>query len=335
VKQNLFFALLVLLLLLVMPLCSAGVAAGSRKEDAPAPISSTTKPAAAAPQQTTAPPQAAAPPAFASLQVLRTSTGATQSIPLEEYLVGCVAAEMDANCHSEALKAQAVASYTYARYRLEIAGQSALSDSGDSDQGYISRAQRQERWGGNFETYEAKIGQAVRAVSGQTITYGGQPIFAAYHAVSAGRTESAEDYWGQPFDYLQSVESPGDKLSPDYSRSATLSEEDMRKALEACGDIELGKDPAQWFGAPKRSGAGGVMEIAVGGKPLTGREVRALLGLRSTHFTIEWKDGRFRITCLGYGHGVGMSQYGADFMARQGSGYREILEHYYTGCTVG
>ena len=117
-------------------------------------------------------------------------------------------------------------------------------------------------------------------------------------------------------------------------RTVTFSPEKMREALEAREGLKPGKDPAQWFGEPERSEAGTVLKVGVGGETLTGREVRALLGLRSADFTVEYKDGAFSVTCLGYGHGVGMSQYGADFMARQGSGCKEILEHYYPGSTV-
>ncbi|MDR2686496.1 MAG: SpoIID/LytB domain-containing protein, partial [Oscillospiraceae bacterium] len=181
---------------------------------------------------------------------------------------------------------------------------------------------------------EAKVGRAVDAVLGQAVTWEGRPIFAAYCAVSGGKTESAANYWGDDFPYLQSVDSPGDKLSPDYSKTVTLLPEDVKKALGKAQGVKLGKDPSAWFGAPERSGAGAVLAVEVGGKTLSGRAVRELLGLRSANFTVGYKNGAFEVKCLGYGHGVGMSQYGADFMARQGSGYKEILEHYYTGCEV-
>jgi stage II sporulation protein D len=265
--------------------------------------------------------------------VVRASSGKTETVAMREYLAGCVAAEMEAGHHLEALKAQAVASYTYARYRLGPGGKDSLSDSGKSDQGYVDAAQRKARWGEDFALYEAKVEQAVDAVLGQAVTREGKPILAAYCAVSAGRTESAENYWGDDLPYLQSVDSPGDKLSPDYSRTVTLQADDVKKALEQAG-AKPGKDPAKWFGAPERSEAGTVLEIEAGGKTFSGRALREALHLRSANFTIACKGGAFEVKCLGFGHGVGMSQYGADFMARQGSGYKEILEHYYTGCTV-
>jgi len=328
-RQQFIFALAVLLLMLLIPLVSLTEAKGQEAGAAPVVQRQEAAPTEAAKAQ---------PPADdgETIQVARSASGQTETLAMREYLVGCVAAEMDAGNHPEALKAQAVASYTYARYRREIAGKEALSDSGKSDQGYEGPAQRKQRWGENFSLYEAKIEQAVDAVLGQSILYESKPVFAAYSSLSAGKTESSGNYWGSEFAYLQSVDSPGDKLSPDYSRTVSLSPGEIEKALEKFDGLKLGKEPADWFGAPERSTAGTVMAIAVGNKTLTGREVREALALRSANFTIAYnaKEDIFEIKCLGYGHGVGMSQYGADFMARQGSDYREILEHYYTGCVV-
>ena len=324
-KQHFIFGLAVLLLMILIPLISLHGGEGKQPTQEETPSAQYTQ-APSATQPTTREGE--------TIDVIRTSSGRTETVAMREYLIGCVAAEMEAGSHLEALKAQAVASYTYARYRRETGGKEALSDSGRNDQGYQSAEERKQRWGESFELLEAKVGQAVDAVLGQAITFEGKPIFAAYCAVSAGKTESAENYWGDPFPYLQSVESPGDKLSPGYSKTVTFQTGDVEKAMEKINGVKLGKDPAKWFAAPRRSGAGTVLEIAVGGKALTGRAVRELLELRSANFTIAYQDGVFEIKCLGYGHGVGMSQYGADFMARQGSGYKDILEHYYTGCEI-
>ena len=320
-KQHFIFGIIAFLLMVLVPLVSLQ---GRREAETPAVQTSAKR------DETTA---AVPPPAQSeeTIAVLRAATGRTETLGMREYLIGCVAAEMPAGSHLEALKAQAVASYTYARYRLEAGGKQALSDSGASDQGYLSAQERKQRWGENAQRNEDKLAQAVDAVLGQTVAYEGRPILAAYCAVSAGRTESAENYWGDALPYLQSVDSPGDKVSPDYSKTVTLQPEEVKKALK---DGKLGKDPSKWFGKAKRSEAGTVLEIEAGGETLTGRELRGLLGLRSANFTIAYKDGRFEVKCLGYGHGVGMSQYGADFMARQGSDYKEILAHYYTGCSL-
>ena len=316
-KQQFIFGLAVLLLLVLVPL-----------------VGLLGNPAAPVQEETsqTIPVQQQEEPE--TIQVIRAASGKTETVALREYLIGCAAAEMEAGSHLEALKAQVVAGYTYARYRQEVGGRQTLSDSGASDQSFFDAGQRKQRWGDQFDHYEAKIAQAVDAVLGQTIIFEGQPIFAAYSALSAGATESAAVYWGSDYPYLQSVESPGDKLAPDYKKTTILSLEDVKKALEKTEDVKLGEDPADWFGKPERSPAGTVTAITAGGRVFSGRELREALGLRSANFTIEYKDKAFAIQCLGYGHGVGMSQYGADFMARQGSGYQEILAHYYTGCEI-
>ena len=328
-KQHFLLGLAALLLMLLIPLVS--LRGGTEEKSPPEPSAARQEKTAAAQVSQAAAPVDKEQPA---VPVVRASTGKTQAVPLREYLVGCVAAEMEASCHMEALKAQAVASHTYARYRLEVGGKAALSDSGKSDQGFLDQAQRRQRWGKDFELYEAKVERAVDAVFGQAITRDGKPILAAYCAVSGGKTESALNYWGDDLPYLQSVDSPGDKLSPDYSRIATLPADEVKKALEKAG-AKPGKDPSKWFGTPARSEAGAVLELDAGGKTFSGRALREALNLRSANFTIIYKNDAFEITCLGYGHGVGMSQHGADFMARQGSDYKEILSHYYADCEIG
>ena len=333
-KQHLFFGLLILLLLILLPLVSLGGRLRTREAQPEQTQVQVTQPA---PQATKAPKAAKKDkdsPSGETIAVMRSASGRTETIGMEEYLVGCLAAEMLASSHEEALKAQAVASYTYARYRLDVAGKEALSDSGASDQGYLSEAQRRERWGKNYEVYEAKVEKAVQAVRGQTITYDGKPIFAAYHSVSGGKTESAGTYWGQDYPCLQSADSPGDKLSPDYTQTVTFTPAEIKTALGKLKGVKLEGDQAKWFGKPVRSEAGTVTEIAVGGAKLTGRQVREALELRSANFEVTYKNGAFQVKTYGYGHGVGMSQYGADFMARQGDSYKEILAHYYPGCEI-
>ena len=355
-KQHLFFALIVLLLLLLMPLFGLGgqlktafipQAEQPLAEQTPQSAETNTTPTPA----TKAPAAAAAAPAKKTagqatgevIAVMRSGSGQTETIDITEYLVGVVAAEMPASAHEEALKAQAVASYTYARRRTEVEGIKAISDSGTAEQEYISREERERRWGDKFMLYEAKLREAVTAVSGTRITYEGQPIFAAFHSVSHGKTESAANYWGgTDHPYLQPAESPGDRLAPDYSKTVTFTQAEMKDFLQTAEKeqsckLTLDSNPAKWFGKPVRSESGMVQEIAVGGQEFSGRELRELLSLRSADFTVDYneKDDAFAVTTRGHGHSVGMSQYGADFMARQGSGYVEILKHYYRGCEVG
>jgi len=327
-KQLLLFGLVVLLLLILLPLIvfrgqDRSQGAGGREQEIVTQAPVTTR----GPQEIGV---REIDPAR-TINVMRQGSGEVEAIGMLEYLIGVVAAEMPALYHEEALKAQAVAGYTYARYRLEVAGAAALSDSGLTDQGYLCPQQRREKWGTNSDVHEAKIEGAVRAVYGQALKYNDQPIFAAYHAISGGTTENAGTYWGQEFSYLRSVDSAGCRLSPGFSITETFSPDEMQAALARFEGLQLGSGPAAWFGEPERSDVGTVLAIDAGGQTLSGRQLREALDLRSSNFEIHFTGGAFQVKNSGYGHGVGMSQYGADFMARQGSNYQEILKHYYPG----
>ncbi|MDR1927200.1 MAG: stage II sporulation protein D [Oscillospiraceae bacterium] len=327
-KQNLVFGLLALVLLLVLPVAALGLQPGANAQGGAAaqvPSSSVADKASAGSGEKDG---------EASIEVFRSATGKTESIALEEYLRGCVAAEMPLNYHEEALKAQAVACRTYALFRTREEGKKYVSDSGESDQGYLPPEERKKKWGENYEAYERKLGKVVQAVFKQELRYEGKPILAAFHAVSSGLTESAAVYWGEQFPYLQSVASPGDRLSPELSQSTVFTQAEMKTALQTLEGMVLGDDPAEWLGKATQSEAGTVTGILIGKKEYSGRQVRTALGLRSANFSVVYEKGHFTVKTTGYGHGVGMSQYGADFMARQGSDYIAILEHYYTGCTV-
>lgn len=260
-----------------------------------------------------------------------------------EFLIRTLAMEMNPTYHSEALKAQAVAAYTYYGRRRQqqtetadpaLKGADFSTPHANFPDAYTPEA-LQQRWGAQYEMYYKKITEAVDAVRGQTITLDGALIDACYHALSSGSTEDAETVWGAKIPYLQTVASPGDRLAPDYEATVTLSAEEMKKALSACeAPLTLSDDPADWFGAPSLSPAGYVATQTVGGICLAGTELRKLLELRSAAFTVAYAEGIFTVTTRGYGHGVGMSQYGADYLARQGYSYKEILTYYYTGTTV-
>jgi len=324
-KQHLIFGLIVLLLLILLPLVS--LLSGDATPDEPPQL-----PTAAAPQIQQQESEH-------TVAVMRSGTGEVEILSLEEYLVGVVAAEMPARFHEQALKAQAVAAHTFTRYRLEVGGAAHISDSHYSDQAYLCPQQRRERWGNNFDYYETRIQNAVRAVAGQTLMHDDQPIFAAYHAISGGTTECAQTYWGgRERSYLRGgVESPGDRLAPNFNATVNFTTDEMRAALSRFDSMNLSGSPAAWFDEPTRSEAGTVTQIEVGGAALTGRQLRQALSLRSSNFEIIFEDkdgGTFYVTTAGFGHGVGMSQTGADFMARQGSAYREILAHFYPGAEI-
>ncbi len=249
----------------------------------------------------------------------------------KDYIFGVVAAEMPALFESEALKAQAVAAYTFA-YTKSIANKDKeydISTDFATDQAFITREAAREKWGEKADVYEQKIDAALEAVSGIIITYKNEPITAVYHAVSSGKTEDAKDIWGGEVPYLKSVSSEWDKLNEKYSYKTEFTAEELSAKL----GMKL-TDTSECFTAFKRTKAGTVKSVTVGGKKLTGEEVRKKLDLRSANFNVEYKEGKFIFTCYGYGHGVGMSQVGADSMAKQGSDYKEILLHYYTDCTL-
>lgn len=245
---------------------------------------------------------------------------------LEEYVAGVVAAEMPAAFPLEALKAQAVAARTYQIQQQKAMGSKEILY--DVGQAYCTVMEQKAKWGENYAVYGKKIRQAVQETAGEIMVYDGEPILAAFHAQSGGKTEDAENVWSSALPYLKSVDSAEDQNAPNHKISVLLSAQEVFYAL-------LGKntDPAADILVLSRTEAGTVTEVQVGEASLSGREVRERLGLRSANFTVERQGDSFCFTTYGYGHGAGMSQYGASFLAEKGMDYREILKHYYTGIT--
>ena len=259
-----------------------------------------------------------------------------------EFLFRTLAMEMPAAYHEEALKAQAVAAFTYShRRRLAQAdnpdpalnGADFITPNENFPQNYTEEKLR-ERWGDHYDEYTAKLTDVVTAVWGQTIIYEGKLIDACFHAVSNGQTETAEAVWGAEVPYLQAVASPGDADAPGYRSTAAFTPDQVRELLKEEEGIHLSDDPADWFGEPTLSAAGTVATQSVGGKQLAGTRIRTLFGLRSASFGVTYDEGVFTFAVRGYGHGVGMSQHGANVLAKQGYTYKEILQHYYTGVTL-
>lgn len=267
-----------------------------------------------------------------NIDVLRTQSGKTETMSEAEYLIGVLSAEMPPAYHEEALKAQAVACYTYMLYAKQTG--EALSDDSRTHQGYMSDEECKEKWGKKYDTYHKRVVKACEAIQGKYIAYDDKPIMAAFHAICSGNTESAADVWGKDVPYLRSVVSGGDRLSPDYSSELTLTAEQFRECCKNLNGCSLPDDISKYMGKIENTGAGGVKTIEIGGKKHTGEEARKAFNLRSNHFTVEYKDEKFIFSVVGYGHGVGLSQYGADYMARQGSSYEEILKHYYMGTEI-
>ncbi len=266
-----------------------------------------------------------------------TETGQIETLSREEYLLGVLAAEISPNYYTEAMKAQAVASYTFALYRKAEHEKDTydITDSSKTDQAFYTRDQLQQMWGTEYETNVAILEEAIAAVTGQILTYDGAPILAAYHSISSGKTESAENYWGGGnYPYLTVVESVGDILSPQYLSTVTFTEEEFSAVLQKQLQITTSGDAADWVGESDCTPSGTVQTQIICGKEITGGELRSACSLASQNFDLTYQDGKFTFTVRGSGHDVGMSQYGANYMASLGSDYREILSWYYPGTTL-
>lgn len=260
-----------------------------------------------------------------------------------DYVCGAVASEMPASYGDEALKAQAIASYTNA-YRLraiqlknpdpDLKGAHLDCDT-SKNYGYLSWEKAKERWGDNYETYKSKIESAVKDVEGKLITYNGEPILAAYHAISNGMTEKASLYWGSDLPYLQPVESAYDKEAENYQTSISITKDELENALsEQFPSIKITGDPSSWITNLQLTDSGSVIDAQVCNNTITGAQLRTLLNLRSSCITIEPQENSVKLIVKGYGHGIGMSQYGAGRMAADGKTWEEIIKHYYTGVEI-
>lgn len=260
-------------------------------------------------------------------------------VEMSQYLKGCVASEMPASYETEAIKAQIVASYTYVKWIQFNADNSSnvadISDSPEQYQGYITEEQMMEKWGDNYELYSQKIEDAIAEVYGQYLIYEDEPILTCYHAISSGMTNNSGDVWQVDYQYLTSVVATGDKLSPDYEESLTFSSDEMSELLSVLDSVDTENfDEDEWFSDIVYTDSGFVSEIFITGEIFDGNDVRYALDLRSPSFEVSYDDGEFIITTYGYGHGVGMSQYSANYMARQGCDYEEILLHFFSGCEL-
>lgn len=267
------------------------------------------------------------------IEVYRPDIINTSNNTLEEYIKGVVAAEMPALFPEEALKAQAVAARTYTIHSLAPTGKTTIHPE-EIGQAYLSVEELKKQWGKNFPVYYKKISDAVDATYGEIMVYEEEPILAVFHAESAGKTETAENVWEQSIPYLQSVDSSLDEKAPDFEKQVTFTCQEAANTLSSrFAGLGLDADNLQnQLQIKNRSSSGYIQEIQVGSKILTGKQVREALGLRSANFAISYPtNNTLCFTTKGYGHGAGMSQYGASFMAEDGNNYREILQHYYTG----
>ena len=268
------------------------------------------------------------------------ATGKLLTVTAAEFLCGAVVCEMSLSFADEALKAQAVACHSYysQKQNAERANPKEELKGGDFEVNtedwhiYTTKAEMEKKWGEKFDENYNRIKGLVDSVSRTILLYEGEPIVAAFHAQSGGKTENAFNVWGTEYPYLTAVDSPGDPLSPGYRSETVLTADGFKTILEGkIKEIGLDKNPKNWVGEITKTPSGTVLMCSLGDRKASGAEIRNFFSLHSAVFDLSYseKEKKFTFTVLGHGHGVGMSQYGAQEMAKQGSGYAEILSWYY------
>ncbi len=272
-----------------------------------------------------------------TITVFRTAENKSVEMDMLEYVCGSVAAEMPLAYNEEAIKAQAIACYTNAlRQKADTKNeQSNITDDIKMHQGYIDEAQRREKWGADFEKYEQKLKSAVKSVENQALFYDGKLCVAAFHAISSGKTENSENLWGTKMPYLTSVDSSGDKGAKGYGSTISYNTDGFNKCIQALSptpqSVKSLKDALK---ITKTSPTGTVLEATFGDNKYTGEQIRSAFGLRSPVFTAKIENDTITFTVKGYGHGIGMSQHGANYLANKGYTYDKILTHYYKDAEI-
>lgn len=263
--------------------------------------------------------------------------GAVTALSMEDYLTGVLLSEMPADFEPEARKAQAVAARTFTcRKLLQPKHENAdVCAEASCCQAWTSREQLRQKYGASFDAVWSAAREAVRQTAGQVLTYDGQLIDAVYFSCSGGATEAAVAVWGTDVPYLQAVESPGEEAAPRFSSRAVFSPEEFsQRLMQENPDVQLSGSPDAWLGETTRSAGGGAVTCSIGGVSFSGTQLRRMFGLNSTRLTLSYQDGDFVFDVTGFGHRVGMSQYGAQTMARLGFSYQTILQYYYQGAEV-
>ena len=276
----------------------------------------------------------------ASLRLYLTGSGETLELTAAEYLTGCLAAQIAIDYEPETLKAQAAATATYTlRLMGEYAGTGKIpggADISDDLSPYYTAEQREAAYGADYGKYRANLEAAAEYGASHIISCRGEPIYAVYHAVSAGATCPSEYIWGRELDYLKSVESPQDETYINFECTNEMTEAQARAALSRYDpETEAPVDGAKWFSGMNANEYGYVISCNIGKKEYTGSEIRTIFGLRSPAFTVSYTDGIFTFTTKGCGHCVGLSQFGANELAKRGYKAEGIIRTYYRGVTVG
>ena len=278
---------------------------------------------------------------YDTIKLLHSDTGEIEELPLDTYLLGVVSAEMPANFEQEALNAQALVARTYTIYSIVHNngkhGDADICDDSGCCQAWISKEDRMARWDeAERENNWRKIEIAVNTTAGKIITYNGEVIDAFFHSNSGGTTEAPVNVWGGTnYPYLQSVETAGEDAYSQYSSEVVITKEELKnEILEKHADFSIDYSQSDCIQILEYTESGRVKTIKIGNLNLSGVEVRTLLGLRSANFEVSIDGDNIKFSVKGYGHGVGMSQTGADSMAKQGSNYEEIVKHFYTGVEI-
>lgn len=262
------------------------------------------------------------------VKVKRSQTGKVEEIPLENYVASVVASEMPAEFELEALKAQAIAARTYIVNHLLQKGEEDVITDTTEHQVFKSEAELKDHFAGDYEWKMQKVHEAVQATKDEIITYDKTPITPTFFSMSNGYTEDAENYWGNELPYLKSVESKWEEDLPNFTDQKIFTQQEVVEKLNVTQPLTEATMEI------RRTNSNRVKELQIGDQAISGKEVREKLQLRSNDFTVKQKGEHYIFTTKGYGHGVGMSQYGANEMAKQGNDYKDILTHYYQDIAI-
>ncbi|MEG0751732.1 MAG: stage II sporulation protein D [Oscillospiraceae bacterium] len=285
------------------------------------------------------------PTAFQGIELIVLDEGTDKLLTLSErdYAIGAVMSEMPASYEVQALEAQAIACRSYARHIKALRDKEPLKQlkggvfaiNTAKLEGYISPDQAKARFGSSYAKYSEKITAAVDETIDEILTFDGAPIAACYHAISPGKTENSENVFTSALPYLVSVDSSFDTTAKGYESAVKLPPAELEDMIRtADSSFKTSGDPSTWLGTLRASEAGTVLELELCSRKFTGPELRKHLNLRSAAFSVEYSDNAFVFTVHGYGHGVGMSQNGANELAKRGADHAAILAHYYKGAEL-
>lgn len=276
---------------------------------------------------------------YGTIKLLHKKTGEVEQVNIDDYLCNVVSAEMPADYEIEALKAQAVVARTYTIYKINNKKHENADICDDSTccQAWVNKETRFSRWEeSKRESNWEKIQKCIQETQGQIITYQNQPINAFFHANSGGKTELPVNVWGGTgLPYLQVVETAGEEGYKQYESEVELTQDELIEKLKTkYSDISIDFSNQENLKILEYTDSGRVKTVKFGNHEISGIETRTLLGLKSTNFEISKENDKIKFTVKGYGHGVGMSQTGADAMAKQGKNYKEIINHFYSGVEI-